>query len=195
MASSNHFFTSSAFGLIVVLSITACQPAFTVHQTDYYAGQIGVVNSFEIKRLRNTVLSPYSDLVVVSQSTGSDDLASFSQTVASGLLPYFQSVAGGISADSLQSAKTRSQQSNYHYLIFVQVTNTDSLFASQPHETGGENFSEIDLLLTVIDLTSGGVVDKITLSSDTGYFDILGDDKDELLAKALSQIGHALSGV
>ncbi|MEH6556812.1 MAG: DUF4823 domain-containing protein [Oceanicoccus sp.] len=194
MIPSNRFFLASVTALIVLLSLTACQPAFTARQTDYYAGQMGIKNSFDIKRWHNTVLSPASNLVVVCQSTERNDQTSFSQTVANGLSPYFQSVTGGYSAESLQSAQTLSKQDNSHYLVFVQVTDTDSVFASRQDETGGGSFSEIHLLLTIIDIVSGSTVDKITLSSDTGYFDILGDDKDELLAKALNQIGHDLSG-
>lgn len=194
MAPSNRLFTASAVVVIMLLTLSACQPAFTASQTGYYAGQAGIVNSFDIKRQRNTVLSPSSNLVVVCQSTERDDQASFSQTVANGLSPYFQSVAGGFSADSLQRAQIISKQSNSHYLVYVEVTNTESLFAPQVDETGGGSFSEIHLLLTIIDLATGSFVDKISLSTDTGFFDILGDDKDELLAKALSRIGHDLSG-
>jgi hypothetical protein len=196
MIPSNRFSPASVTLLIVtvLLLLTACQPSFTAHQIDYYAGQVGVTSSFDIRRSRNAVLSTSSNLVVVCQSTERDDQASFSQTVANGLSPYFESVTGGFSADSLQSAQTLSKQGNAHYLVFVQVTGTDSVFASQQDETGGESFSEIHLLLTIIDIVSGSVIDKITLASDTGYFDILGDDKNELLAKALNQIGHDLSG-
>lgn len=74
------------------------------------------------------------------------------------------------------------------------MQNTDSLFTSSQDETGSGHFSEIHLLLTIIDLANGSFIDKITLSSDSSHFDVLGDDKDELLAGALRQIGRDLSG-
>jgi len=194
MAPLNRSFFISVFLLCLLLSVTACQPAFIAQQAQYYAGQSGITNSFAVKRLRNIVLSPHSNLVVVSQATEIGNQASFSQTVANGLSPYFQSVVGGLSADSLESAKTSSKQHSRHYLIFVEVQNTDSLFTSSQDETGSGHFSEIHLLLTIIDLANGSFIDKITLSSDSSHFDVLGDDKDELLAGALRQIGRDLSG-
>lgn len=179
--------------VVLLLALQACQPSYSVDQTEYYARKIGVINQFEITRWHNRVISTDNQISVIGDTYDGVDTVFLSQVVADSLAPYFKRVTGGHSKDSLVAAMTLTKLQGNNFLIYVQVRDKSSpIDAEEPDST--TNYGRLSLTLTLVDVVSGETVDKINLLANTSFFTFWGNEMQDLLAKPLAFVGEHLTG-
>ena len=179
--------------LALLLSLQACQPSYSVDQTEHYARKIGVINQFEITRWHNRVISTDNQISVIGDVDDGVDTVVLSQVVADILAPYFKRVTGGHSKDSLVAAMTLTKLQGNNFLMYVQVRDKNSLIdAEEPDST--TNYDRLSLTLTLVDVVSGETIDKINLQANTAHIKFWGNEVPDLLAKPLAFIGEHLTG-
>jgi hypothetical protein len=177
----------------LLLLLQACQPSFTVDQSEHYARKVGVINQFEITRWHNHVIARSNRISVISEVDDGVDMIVLSQVVADNLAPYFARVTGGYSKDSLVAAMELTKLQGSNFLLYVQIRDKSSLIdTKEPDST--TNYNRLSLTLMLVDLVSGDTIDKINMQVNTSHFKFWGNELQDLLAKPLAFVGESLTG-
>jgi Domain of unknown function (DUF4823) len=179
---------------LTVLSLSACQPQYTLDQTDFYARKLGVTHQFDIYRQNNWALAGKSRLYVVSEPKDDADMQLLCEVIAKGLQPYFQQVDVEQHARSIPSAAKIARKGRADFAVYVQVVETRPLVKNEASNDSAD-YHRLRILLTIVDANSGNVVDKIQLLARSSHFSLFGEDMQSLLEKPIAHIGRDLSGV
>ncbi len=181
-------------GLVVAVALLlqACQPSFTADQTEHYSRKIGVINQFEITRWHNRVITADNQISVVSDVVDNVDVIVLSEVVAKGLSPYFKSVTGGESKDTIGGAVALTKIQGNNFLIYVEVADKNAVIEPEEAEPT-TNYSRMKLILTVVDVVSNTTVDKIVLTAKTSNLNFWGNELPDLLAKPIAFVGQNLT--
>jgi hypothetical protein len=177
-------------GLLVALAILlcACTPSYTVDKTVDYARKAGVINQYEIDRLHHWALSPRSRVVVAGSTGEQIDVQRLTLLLETQFAPYFGHVASISNAVTYEVALSSALKQQGDFLIFVTINQP---YADDEHR---EEYHEVNLLLTVVDVNSQKVVDKIKLSAKTPPWTTYHVGLDKLLAAPLVEVARQLSG-
>ncbi len=186
-AAPGLFFTQ---GLMVawLILLAACTPSHTIDKTVDYARKVGVINQYDINRLHHWVMSPETQLVIAANTGEQIDEQVLTQLLVTQFSPYFGHVATISKAVSYKAAVSSASKQQGDFLIFTTVNQP---FADDEHR---DAYHEVNLLLTVVDVNSGRIVDRIKMSANTPPWTTYHSGLDKLLAEPLAEVARQLTG-
>lgn len=175
--------------------LMACQPSYVAQTSSDLVKSVGVVNNFKITRWNNHLLQAQSRVAVVSDVFDQVDGVSLSRVVAQHLAPFFLTVEGGLSDESLATAKTIAAQKGHNYLFYLELAEANSIMQGE-EDTADEStsYNRLNLTVTILDVVSGKVIDKVSLQARSSWVQLLGDDMHGLLKEPVAAIGKNLTG-
>ncbi len=182
---------------VFITFLYGCTASHTVEKTEFYARKMGVINQFEISRWHSRGIPSDSRIYVAVNEVKAVKGGSLSSVVAHGLSPYFIHVASADKQYSMAAANSLARKNKCNFLLHIELIKgkSASLFGDDEQLDDSSVYKQMHLLLSVVDVVSGTIVDKIKLSSNTAHFNFLGSDMSSLLAKPLTTIGQDLTGV
>jgi hypothetical protein len=183
-----HFFKAVA-GVIAVLALAACTPAFTQQKGSQFAAQARLRDSVDIQRGNQRLLSRQVQVCLVSDASGTAAGASLLRAMQAGFNGYFLAV--GVESepmDYLRAVAVRPCPAA-DYLFFVQpigraVCIRDDQQCSYP---------SLQYTVTVVSSGDHSLVDRINLAIKSSFLPNETDDAARL-QNGFEQLAIALTG-
>lgn len=115
--------------MIIGALLAACEPYFMAEQSDNYAGNMHIVDSFDIKRQNNLVFSRYSNFYVARNIDDSSDYSkqSVGLSLKKSLDYFFNSVVVASHDETFEQSLASAKRKQLDYLVFptLQVWDVD----------------------------------------------------------------------
>lgn len=178
--------------LLLVLSLVGCTPSYTVDSINKFSQQVGVVDYFEISRWHHHVVAQDSRLAVAAQAESSEHAELLARAVDMAFSRYYADVAILQTTAGQRGLIDESQAQGYDFLIRSELLSAEP--APEP-DSEDQSYKHLQILLTVVDVNSALVVDKLLLSSSKARIPFVKGEFDELLHKPLNAVARELSGV
>ena len=120
----------TALIMIFAIMLAACEPYFMAEQSDHYAGNLYIIDSFDIKRQNGLVFSKYSSFYIARNIADSSDHAKHSvgSSLQKSLNYFFNSVVLGSHDETVEQSLVSAKRKQLDYLVFpsLQVWSEDS---------------------------------------------------------------------
>jgi hypothetical protein len=167
-------------------------------QSEVFARYVGVSNQYTIERMSNLNLHHDSRVVISASNMGQRiDTTAVVNSAVQGMQPYFSSVYSLVTVMPLEQAKIKAK-TQYHGDLLFHLTLVDA-DKQKPKESEEDKESEsyyknITLVITVIDVNSGNVFDKIQLKASDKIIPFTDESSDDLLLKPFSVMAKNITG-
>lgn len=106
--------------LVVGVLISACEPYFVKDQSEKYAENLSIVDSFDIKRRSHLVFSRHSDFYIAQNSTENSQYAkqAVTNSLKKSLDYFFNSATVGSNGETLNESLKSTQRKGLNYLVY-----------------------------------------------------------------------------
>ncbi|WP_019530284.1 DUF4823 domain-containing protein [Dasania marina] len=176
---------------VLALLLTACEPAYIIDGAQHYSRQLGIVNDYNISRWHSYVYARESSFVIAGLVADKNIQQPLLQVSEQAFAVYFAravSVNTNTFAAALQQAK--SQRAS-----FLAVFTLSSLQQFQNLDGSYEaGYQQADVLITLYDVNSAKVVDKVSLKASKSLLSFAGENITTLLHKPMLAVAAELSG-
>lgn len=110
----------TAFIMMLAIMLGACEPYFLAEQSDHYAGNIHIIDSFDIKRQNGLVFSKYSSFYIARNIADNSDHAKYSVGVSlqKSLNYFFNSVVVASYDETVEQSLASAKRKQLDYLVF-----------------------------------------------------------------------------
>ena len=174
-----------AVALGLVLLLTACQPSYTIERSEHYARQLGITTKFDIKRWHHRTISADSKVVIaISPQEGLASKALF-QIFEIGFAPHFAHIIEGAHSSSVKKTIATAKRHRGEILLFIDPVDLDMT----------SDLKRAELFISLFDVNSGQIIDKVVLSARAPYYNVVGTDLNNLLKVSVQHFARQLSGV
>lgn len=178
--------------LFFLFAISACTPSYTVDSIDSLSKKVGVVDYFEISRWHHYLMAQDSRLAVSAKAESSTHATVLSKAIKASFAQYYADVTVFQVGASQPSLISQARAQGYDFLLRAELLSAKP--APHPDEEG-QSYKHLKILISVIDVNSEQMVDKILLSSNKSRIPFVRGQLDELLREPLSATAKELSGV
>ncbi len=195
-------YTSFAI-IIAAILLTACTPSYTADTTERYVREVGISNQFEIRRWHSRAIPSDTRISIVASTRTllSDDAVSkqpgnaLAEAFALGFSVYFSSLhCATAPVPSMMVAKAQAEKNRSNFLFYIDVVDRKAELKGGDTEEAKVNYKQLTLVLTVVDVLTEQVIDKIQLSAKPSLFNFVGTDLNSLLAKPIDVVARELTG-
>ncbi|MCR8921926.1 hypothetical protein NO559_04035 [Dasania sp. GY-MA-18] len=175
----------------LLLLISACEPAYIKQEAQHYSRQLGIVDDYDISRWHSYVFARESRFVIAAIVDDKESQESLLQAAQRALGHYFAQ-ALPIDASTTASAlhQARLQQGGFMMTIELNALdrfqNLDGSYESA--------YKQANILLSIYDINSGQVVDKVSLKATKSPLSFTGEDIATLIYKPMLAVAKELSG-
>lgn len=177
----------SAYALIVLL--TGCTPEYTRKESESFAGQARLLDSVDIERQNQRLLSRQAQVCLVSADGGDEAGADLLRIIQSGFNGYFLAVGvSGESIDYLRAVST-TPCPGASYVFYVQTAASFACDSSEPSCLG----ATAQYVITVIGTYENTLIDRIKFSIKNSFLPF-GVGERERKQKAFEQLAIVLTG-
>lgn len=174
----------------MVVSISACTPEYTRQQSEEFAQQARLIDSIEIERSNQRLLSRQAQICLLSPDGGDEAGADLLRTMQVGLSGYFLAVTVvGESFDYLRAVASTTSCPGASYLFYVQPATYPVCDQNRSCHSVASQF-----VITVISAGDQSLVDRIQFSIKKSFLPLAGNEH-ERRQKAFEQLAIALTGV
>lgn len=203
---------SNSIKLLLIFStllIVACTPQTLVDTSVDAARSVRILNNFEITRLKSHGIYFDSHICLgINKAEGVDAMQILS-TAQNSLSPYFSTVDQLPNMMSFAAAEKNAKSSCGGQFLFylglqeakeslkinIDELVNDDIQQIEETEEVPPNYSRLKLQITIIDLNSGRVFDKIQLTAKDNWLPFYNKKIDDLLAEPFNVIGAELTGI
>lgn len=179
--------------LLSVVLLQACQFGHAVDKTAYYAGQTGLSKNYELSRWNNVAISPSSTVAIITEAGEGFNTEALNSGISKQFSLHFGAVIDGGYANSTAEAISLAKDHAGDYLLYVRVVEYSSLLNSDDPKTS-TYYDHLLLTLSVVDPVSAKTIDKYTLSADSAFYNVIGNNMHALVSKPIDKIAMQLSG-
>lgn len=179
--------------LILMLAglLSACEPAFIAEETTNFSKKVGLIDDFNISRWHNLRYSKSSHITLVSYAQEKVIKDALLKGTEKGFIQYFSNVQTSI-AHNRQQALLVSRGLYSSFLI--EIAMVDSAKYTNMDGSHSETYKNASILLTVIDVNSGRIVDKVSLLASKNTMSFLGADLAPLIHKPMAAVAKEMVG-
>lgn len=173
----------------IVASLTACTPEYTRKEGENFAGQARLLDSVDIERQNQRLLSRQTQVCLLSANGGEEAGGDLLRIIQSGFTGYFLAVGvGGESIDYLR-AVSGTPCPGASYVFYVQVAAHSACDGSEPSCLG----ATAQYVITVIGTYENTLIDRIKFSIKNSFLPF-GVSERERKQKAFEQLAIVLTG-
>lgn len=177
--------------MTVTLCTVACEPAFIAEGSERLSRHVGLVDDFDITRWHSMVYARESHLVLASQVADATSRKSLLLSQQKAFSRYFSSSTVD-SSTSVESALGRARQQGANFLIMSDVITSEKY--KNMDGSHSESYKHAAIILTVIDVNSAKVVDKINLAAKSSLVSFSGSDLGPLSYKPMIAVAKEMVG-
>lgn len=169
--------------------LSACTPEYTRKESESLAGQARLLDSVDIERQNQRLLSRQAQVCLVSADGGEDAGADLLRTIQSGFNGYFLAV--GVSGESVDYLRAVSSTPcpGASYVFYVQTAASFACDSSEPSCLG----ASAQYVITVVGTYENTLIDRIKFSIKNSFLP-LGVSERERKQKAFEQLAIVLTG-
>lgn len=178
--------------LIFLVVLAACTPEYTVQSIDGFSKRVGVVDYFEISRWHHYLMAQDSRIVISAQAQSPDYAAQLADAIEAAFSQYYADVTVLQPVKSGQHVVEQARVQGYDFLLRAEL-----LSAQPEHSSDNKDqvFKQLKIMITVLDVNSGAVVDKILLLANKSRIPFVKGAFASLLHEPLDAVAEELSGV
>lgn len=192
--------------LLVAVSIilSACTPAYTADTTGRYVRKIAISSQYEIRRRHSRAISRdnrisivvSTNTVVVANAETQQPTNTLAREFYHGFSSYFPALHCATSpVPSIALAGAIAEKNRSNFLFYIDVISDDTSITETDGEESKIDYKQLTLVLTIVDVLTEQVIDKIQLSAKPSLFNFGGTSLHSLLAKPIEVIAKDLTGV
>lgn len=173
----------------LLVSLTACTPEYTRKESESLAGQARLLDSVNIERQNQRLLSRQTQICLLSADGGEEAGADLLRTIQSGFNGYFLAVGvGGESIDYLRAVSS-APCPGASYIFYIQTAANFACDSTQPSCLG----ATAQYVITVIGASENTLIDRVKFSIKNSFLP-LGLSERERKQKAFEQLAIVLTG-
>lgn len=190
--SSAALFSFPLFAMVPIFaalaSLTGCTPEYTRQQSQALIGQARLLDSIDIERLNQRLLSRQEHVCLLSADAGHEAGAELLRTIQMGFSGYFVSV--GVSGESIDYLRAVSSTPcpGASYLFYVQPLSDSACDNTQSCKDVATQF-----VITILSAGDQSLVDRIQFSIKKSFLPLTISER-ERQQKAFEQLAIALTG-
>lgn len=175
--------------LVILFVVSACTPSYTADIIDNSLKRLGVVGHFEINRWHHYLMAQDSRLAVVAHSESPAHGALLARAIESSFSRFYADVTV---LDAIGGDDLIARAKGHDFLLRATLLFTEPALNLDSEDQGYKN---IRILISVVDVNSTKLVDKVLLSSTQSYLSFVSGRFDNLLDAPLNALAEELSGV
>lgn len=183
---------SMVTAIVFLLFITGCTPEYTIDSIDGFSKKVGVVDYFEITRWHHYVIAQNSRLAVVAQAGPPDESALLAKALSNAFSDYYAGVAVLADKQGQHGVIESARSQGYDFLLRAELLSAEP---TQVADHKKQSYKHLKISVTIIDINSALVVDKILLSSSKARIPFVRGAIDNIVSEPLSVVAKELSGV
>ena len=183
----------SALLFFAVVQLQGCQLEHAVDRTAFYSGKTGLSKGYELSRWHNVAISPSSTISIATEMRDGLNAQALSTGISKQFLTHFGTVIDGGHSNSTAEGVSLAKQHGSNYLLYVQVVEYSSLL-NPDDPKASTYYDHLLLTLSVIDPIRAKTVDKFTLSADSAFYNVIGNNMQALISTPIDEIAMQLSG-
>lgn len=182
------FLSISSFLMVFfAMTFTACTPEYTRQQSQELAGQARLLDSIDVERQNQRLLSHQAQICLVSADGGDEAGATLLRAIQAGFAGYFAAVSVvGESIDYLRAVSS-APCPGASYLFYIQASPNAACHTGETCATP-ERFN-----ITVVSVGDQGLVDRIHVSIKKSFLP-LRVNESERKQKAFEELALVLTG-
>ncbi|WP_426417744.1 DUF4823 domain-containing protein [Aestuariirhabdus sp. LZHN29] len=187
----------------MLFSVVACMPSEIYSETERYARDARLLDSFDLYRTGNWGLpkDPAISVVRVQSSNIEADRysAQLADTMVGGLRSYFPHIHEARSAKNFNAALTMARKERADYLLVPQLLVYDDAIGDWKQWRESQEISEvgrdkIKITLALYTAATGGLVENAYIEGRSGWLTFINSDPADLLYPAIEEYAQQLYG-